>query len=67
MDPCELEISDTPFSDATIVKYDLELPPLENNIGLKLIYDDFTIPYILGTIPSSPESHKITYKANNNV
>ena len=36
------------------------LLPAENGMGFNLLDDkDFTIPYLIYTIPNSPESHKI--------
>ena len=60
MIPCELDITSTPFSDETIIKYDIELPPYGNKIGFNLLDDeDFTIPYITDTIPNLPAVHQL--------
>ena len=29
--PCEIDLKSTPFSDTTIIAYDIELPPYEEN------------------------------------
>ena len=56
--PCELDLTSNPFSDSTIITYDIELPPSGKKIGFNLLDDeDFTIPYITGTIPNSPSGH----------
>ena len=43
--PCKLDPTSTPFSAATIITYDIELPPSGKKIGFNLLDDeDFTIP-----------------------
>ena len=51
--PCELYLSSAPFSDETIIKYEIELPPSGKKISFNLLDDkDFTIPYITDTTPN---------------
>ena len=65
---CELDITSTPFSDATITTYDIDLPPSGKKIGFNLLDDeDFTIPYITNTIPNSPSGRQLLSQANINV
>ena len=53
--PCELDIKSTPFSDTTIITYDIELPPSGKKVGFNLLdYEDFTITCITDAIPNSP-------------
>ena len=50
---CELNIASNIFQDATIITYEIELPPYGNKICFNLLDDDyFTIQYILDTIPN---------------
>ena len=43
--PCKLGIICNPFSDETIITYDIELPPSGNKISFNLMDDEyFTIP-----------------------
>ena len=64
----KLDLTSTPFSDATIITYDIELPPSGNKIGFNLLYDEyFTIPYITDTIPNSPDGHQLPSQAKRNV
>ena len=66
--PCEFDLTSTPFSDETIITYDIELPPSGKKIGFNLPDDeDFKIPYITGTIPNSPAGHKLPSQAKRNV
>ena len=66
--PCELDITSTPFSDETIITYDIDLLPSGNKVGFNLLNDeDFTIPYITDTIPNFPAGYQITSQANRNV
>ena len=52
---CELDITSNPFIYATIVTYDIELPPSGKKVGFNLLDDEnFTIPYITDTIPNMP-------------
>ena len=66
--PWEPDLKSTPFSDETIITYDIELPPSGKNIGFNLLDDeDFTIPYITDTIPNSPDGHQLPSQAKRNV
>ena len=68
MIPCELDLTSTPFSDTTIITYEIELPPSGKKVGFNLLDDeDFTIPYITDTIPNSPAGHQITTQAKQNL
>ena len=63
MVPCELDIKSTPFSDATIITYKIELPPARNKIVFDLLDEKyFTIPYIIDMIPNSPFVHQLPTK-----
>ena len=65
--PCELDLTSTPFSDATIITYDIELPPSGKKDGFKLLDDeDFTIAYINDTIPNSPYGHQLLTQTKRN-
>ena len=56
----ELDLTSNPFSDTTIIIYEIELPPYGNKIGLNLLDDEyFTIPYVIDTIPISPVGHQL--------
>ena len=49
--PFELDLSSTPFGYEKIITYEIELPTAGKKIGSNLMDDDeFTIPYIIGTI-----------------
>ena len=37
--PCKLDLTSTPFSDETIITYDIELPPSGKKIGFNLLDD----------------------------
>ena len=66
--PCKPDITYTPFSDETIITYEIELPPSGKKIGFNLLDDeDFTIPYITNTIPNSPAGHQLPLQAKINV
>ena len=68
MIPCELDLTSTPFSDTTIITYDIELPPSVKRVCFNLLYDeDFTIPYITDTIPNSPSGHQLLTQNKQNV
>ena len=61
---CELDLTSNPFSDKTILTYEIELPLAGNKIGFNLLDDeDFTIPYFTDTTPNSPGCHQITTQA----
>ena len=56
--PCEIDLASTPFCDATIITYEIELPPYGNKVCFNLPDGEyFTIPYITDTIPNSPAGH----------
>ena len=66
--PCEINLTSTPFSDETIITYEIELPPSGKKIGFNLLDDeDFTIPYITDTIPNSPAGHQLPSQAKRNM
>ena len=58
--PCKTDITYTPFCDATIITYEIDLSPSGKKVGFNLLDDEvFTIPYIIDTIPNSPASHQL--------
>ena len=58
--PWKIDLKYTPFSDETIITYDIELPPSGKKIGFNLLDDgDFTIPYITDTIPNYPAVNQL--------
>ena len=66
--PCEIDITPTPFCDTKNLTYGIELPPSGNRIGFNLFYDEyFTIPYVIYTIPNSPDGHQLKTQAKKNV
>ena len=66
--PCELDLTSTPFSDETIITYDIELPPSGKEIGFNSMDDeDFTIHYITDTIPNYTAGHQLSTQAKINV
>ena len=66
--PCEIDLTSTPFSDETIITYEIELPPCGKKVGFNLLNDeDFTIPYITDTTPNSPAGHQLPSQAKRNV
>ena len=66
--PCKLDLTSTPFSDETIIAYEIELPPSGKKISFNLLDDeDFTIPYISDTIPKFPAGHQLSAQAQKNV
>ena len=59
--PHELDITPTPFCDATIITYKIELYPSGKKISFNLLDDeDFTIPYLL--IQSQIHQQVINYQ-----
>ena len=47
-----------------MIRYEIELPPSGNKIGFNLLDDeDFTIPYLIDTIPNSPAGHQLPTQA----
>ena len=58
--PCELDITSTPFSDTTIITYEIKLPPSGNKFGFNLLDEEyFTIPYITDTTLNLPPSRQL--------
>ena len=58
--PCKTDVTYTPFCDATIITYEIDLSPSGKKVGFNLLDDEgFTIPYIIDTIPNSPASHQL--------
>ena len=52
---CELDLTSTPFSDTTMITYEIELPPCGKKAGFNLLNDEYFItPYITDTTPNSP-------------
>ena len=48
--------------------YEIELPPDGRNIVPGLLDDEyFTIPYVIDTIPNSPDGHQILKQYNKHV
>ena len=68
MIPCKLDLKSTPFCDATIITYEIELPSSGKKIGFILLYDqDYTIPYITDTTSNTPPDHQLTTQSKRNV
>ena len=66
--PCEICLTHTPFSDAKMITYEIELTTFGNKIGFNLLdKEDFTIPFIIDEIKNSPDSHQLVTQANNNM
>ena len=64
MIPYELDLVAFPFFDSTVLTYDIWLPPDGRKIGFNLLDDeDFTIPYVIDTIPNSPSIHQLPTQA----
>ena len=64
MIPCELDIKSNPFSDTTILTYEIELPPAGNKIRFNLLdYEDFTIPCVIDKITNETASNQIITQA----
>ena len=64
----QTSFSSTPFSDETMITYDIELPTSGKKIGFSLLHDeDFIIPYITDTIPNSPAGHQLPSHAKINM
>ena len=58
--PGELDLTSTPFSNTTILKYEIELPPSGNKVGFNLLDDEhFKIPDVTDTIPNTPANHQL--------
>ena len=68
MIPCEIELTSTPFCNTIFFTYEIELPPSRKIVGFNLLDDeDFTIPYITGTTPNSPDVNQPSSQAKLNV
>ena len=68
MIPFELYLASTPFCDATILTYEIKLPPSGKKVSFDLLYDeDFTIPCITDTTPNSPYVRQIQTQVKRNV
>ena len=66
--PCELDLTSTPFSDTTIVTYEIELPPSIKKVGFNLLdYEYFKIPYITDKIPNSRAGRQFPSQAKRNM
>ena len=58
--PCELGLKSTPFSDTTILTYEIYSRPFGKKIGFNLFdNEDFTIPYVIDTTPNFPAGHQL--------
>ena len=65
---CELDLISTPFCDTTVLTHEVELPASGKKVGSNILDDEyFTIPYIADTIPNSPDTHKFSTQAKQNV
>ena len=68
MIPYELDLITNPFSNTTIITYEIDLIPSGNKIGLNLLGDEyFTILYVTDTIPNSLASHQLPTQAKRNL
>ena len=68
MIPYELHLTSTTFSDTIILTYRIYLPLAGKKIGFNLLDDeDFTITYVIDTIPNSPASNKLPTHDKKNV
>ena len=66
--PCELDLTSTPFSDTTIMTYEIELPPSGNKVYFILLHDeDFTIAHITDTIPNTLSVLQVPSQAKRNL
>ena len=66
--PCEIDLTSTPFSNTTIITYEIELPSPGKKFGFNLLDDEyFTIPYITDTILNSPAGHQLPSQAKRNL
>ena len=54
----EIDLTSTPFSNTTILTYEIGLPPSGKNIFILLDDEYFTIPYVTDTIPNFPFGNK---------
>ena len=61
---CELDPTSNKFSDTTTITYEIEIPTSGNKVGFNLLDDeDFTIPYVIYTIPHSPSDVQLPPQA----
>ena len=68
MIPCKLDLTSNPFSNTTILTYEIKLPPSGKKIGFDLLDDEyFTIPYVTDTIPNSLAGHQLSTQDKQNV
>ena len=59
-----MDVTSNPFSNTTIVTYEIELPSFGKQIGFNLLDDkDFTIPYVTDTIPNSSAGSQLPIQA----
>ena len=66
--PFELDLTSTPFSDTTIITYEIQLPPSGKKFVFNLVDDeDFKILYITDTIPNSTAGHQLPSQDKINV
>ena len=66
--PCKLDLTSTTFIDTKIITYETESPPSGKKIGFNILDEkDFTIPYVIDTIPNSPASHQLLTQVKKNV
>ena len=64
----KIDLSKTPFTESTIVQYQLGITTQGNKISLSLIDNDyFNIPYIVYMVPKYPAGYKLPYQANNKI
>ena len=51
-----------------MLTYEIELPPAGKKISYNLLNDeDFTIPYVVDTIPNSPAGHQLPTQDKRNL
>ena len=68
MIPCEPYFTSTPFSNTTILTYEIWLPSSGKKIGFNLLDDeDFTILYVTDTIPNSPAGRQLPTQVKHDV
>ena len=61
---CEPDIISNPFSDITVITYEIELFTAGKKIGFNLLDNkDFTILYVSDTIPNSPAGYQLPTQA----
>ena len=58
----------SPFSDAKMITYEIELTTFGNKTVFNLLdKEDFTIPFIIDKITNAPDSHQLVAQVNNNM